>query len=518
MNVPSIRSKQGKSKFYYYFVIVVLVYSTSLMPASHAIEEDEIISQYKSLIDAEFQAQKTCHKIIKNIRKKEANFSETHELSHEDIENISVFYKELDNVKLHLGTLAQELEELEPTLVALNLPLLKIKESYIRELEGEARLAEEDEKALEEAIRLSQSAAETEEQMRLQHQREAAEAQRIAQAEEQLRVQREREAAEEQLRLQRQRELVEAQHKAPSSVGSESAQVAKKIVEEQAAVRSDDINQAKRLVEIGASFNIGLPNFKLPRLTDAQESAGVNLSQCYSVEGHEFVKLHEAGDFADKEFLKSICLRTIFQYYIHDFFDIDLSTIRYLSVDDKFVCFNEVGHELKAVLNAIDALKKNVLLQLLATAFERQKIVSEKLIKAHRKVLGINFIDHAEKLYPHDFERYNHLSEEISKVIDHENQTTNSKLIDAIKGISNLHNSYASYLQTIIYNFMKEAFESLNVALQSIYSDENEPNEPGVHYGDFLEKFEPSFIKTLRNQEQRYHVFLHDLEQLANPW
>lgn len=224
----------------------------------------------------------------------------------------------------------------------------------------------------------------------------------------------------------------------------------------------------------------------LPRLSDSQMKAGLG-SALYSVSQDDFGKLHDCGHIIDTRFLANIFFKSIFQYYTDELLGFDMTynyaqfadtTLKLTIVDrlkfkflgvmglefhtkdpaSRFKCFAQV----EMVRRAIELLMHNLLLNNLAIAYMRQKIVTEKLLCLVEKG--------SAQLQP----------------------------------LLLMHDRYAIDLQTMIYYFMKEAYERyINEVRYAHQQQEKIPD------GRFLENFLPVFKK-----EHYYDRILAKLDEL----
>lgn len=233
-----------------------------------------------------------------------------------------------------------------------------------------------------------------------------------------------------------------------------------------------------------------------------------------SVSGDDFARLHEQGHCIERPFLLHVFLGSLFQYYTHRFLGFDM-TYNYNSsiygdaangrdadkFFESFFCplpccrfkckFVSRGFgrnyeardifrpHIPSLVRAIDMLKKNDLLQRLGVAYQRQKIVVEKLHIAFDKAVQ-------EKLSPADIKlKYDTLLR---------------------------HDRYAIDLQTMIYHFMFQAYTSyVTMVMQrvGVLSKDNKIDFPPA---DFLVTFRPSFV-----DDPYYAPIIAKLEELSEP-
>ncbi len=227
----------------------------------------------------------------------------------------------------------------------------------------------------------------------------------------------------------------------------------------------------------------------LPRLSDSQMEAGLG-SALYSVSQEDFGKLHDCGHIIDARFLTNIFFKSIFQYYTDDLLGFDMTynyaqfadtTLKLAGVDRfKFKFLGVMGLEfhikdpalrskcfaqVEMVRRAIESLMHNPLLNKLAVAYMRQKIVTEKLLCLVEK--------ESAELLP----------------------------------LLLMHDRYAIDLQTMIYYFMKEAYERyINDVRHAHQQQEKIPD------GRFLENFLPAF-----KEKPYYDRILAKLDELIQP-
>ena len=233
----------------------------------------------------------------------------------------------------------------------------------------------------------------------------------------------------------------------------------------------------------------------LPALTDEQMRAGLPLQQerlekarYYSISKDLFYQLHKEGNVCDPAFLLRIFFGSMFQYYTHEFLGIDM-TYNYQQLIDltypllQYEKENLTGiaskigllftqNDLKQMLciidtffKAIDRFKQNELLQKLAAAYMRQKIVTEKLQMAVEKGKA----DLVSFLLKHD--------------------------------------RYAIDLQTMIFHFMKEAYGQYTARATEAIKHNRE-----IQPADFLTTFIPSFV-----HDPYYARIFEELENLSRP-
>ncbi|HBR71030.1 TPA: hypothetical protein DIC20_05415 [Candidatus Dependentiae bacterium] len=240
--------------------------------------------------------------------------------------------------------------------------------------------------------------------------------------------------------------------------------------------------------------------FTLKPLTAKEQEAGVSESRFYTP-GLDFTTLHKSGDTISEEFLEKFFLNTIFQYYIHEFLSFD-QTYNYtmwqtykeqkkdikmekydrskfknifvrLDLPEREIDSLNVDRipqaaldniwQIEAVKNAINALKQNKLLRTLGIAYQRTKIVVEKL---HDKAKTTQ-------------------DEEIGRV-------------------SYLEDRIATDLQAMIFYFIKEACEEYieRFTEARIKKEKDEA-------GKFLSTFKPSWL-----DEPYYKNIISNLDSL----
>lgn len=289
----------------------------------------------------------------------------------------------------------------------------------------------------------------------------------IARSEEEerrLRTQEEQELQQAmQLSLQEERERQAKEHKRIEQAAKEQAPIAKEL------------------------------NPTLAPLTDEQKLAGAEIrsknifdwAPLYK-QGLDFNKLHREGNIADNGFLQHIFFGSIFQYYTYDLLGFNMAQNyknvgpqklysdmiqKYLTLITGFTTYTSYRAQDRGIMTpplwhiekAIDALKKNKLLQELGIAYMRQKIVTEKLT----------------------------LNAEVHKDMQ--------KILQ--------HDRYAIDLQTMIYHMMKEAYATYAKTVRS--AERQRKSIPDV---EFLATFKPHFI-----QEPYYERIVSKLKELSAP-
>lgn len=219
--------------------------------------------------------------------------------------------------------------------------------------------------------------------------------------------------------------------------------------------------------ELVAPKDACLADYRLPKLTDKQFDAGMGvaigpLTDFYSVDQLEFVTLHAKGNLIDKKWLADYFMRSIFQAYTYELFGY------YMKFEDKNgppFCLWPQKYK-PALKSAIEKFKQNKLLISLGAVLMRQKVIIELLSDLTEKT-GDNKVQQL--------------------------------LIN--------HNSYADDIQTMIYYFMKEAYEQLRAKIKASRSEQER-----MQSGEFLETIEPNFIK-----HPYYKEIVQKLEEFGNP-
>jgi len=234
--------------------------------------------------------------------------------------------------------------------------------------------------------------------------------------------------------------------------------------------------------------------FRLPPLTDTQMAAGVQNDQFYSATELEFARLHDIGTIIDSHMLQDLFFKTMFQYYTYEALGFDMSYHYAMVWQDgpgfrlsrydlqKFSALAErfglpapttvadieryLSEPIQVTSNAIDALKQNRLLQAIAAAYMRQKVVTEKLA------------DLTEATGRQD-----------------------------LQGILLEHDRYAIHLQTMIYHFMQEAYGQYKGRIRVAGTHEEK-----IHVGRLLATGIPHFVDF-----PYYARLMAELERLAQP-
>lgn len=215
------------------------------------------------------------------------------------------------------------------------------------------------------------------------------------------------------------------------------------------------------------------PEFKLVALTEDEQAAGVIGNQYYNTGKLDFTTLHREGHTIDKSFLKNFFFYSIFQNYIYRFLNYDMrfnyqedllkedpSLEKWRSLSVNFGLglllkgitqkqYDNLSLLIQVIPHALDAFKKNKLLENLGIAYQRMKIVVEKLANQ----LTIN---------------------------------PDEVLVRALYAADRI----ATDLQTMIFHFMKEGMEKYQQQFRSAKSDEEK-----INAGNFLETFTPVWIE-----------------------
>jgi hypothetical protein len=240
--------------------------------------------------------------------------------------------------------------------------------------------------------------------------------------------------------------------------------------------------------------------FSLPTLTAEEQAAGVSGSKFYAPELREkglYSVLHDKGNTTHQDFLTDFFFKSLFQNYIERFLGYDLSynyamitnpenkTIRpydirkfnrlYTFIDPRIsitlerpenalkeVKANET--QLTTVQKAIDMLKHNDILRELGTAYQRNKIVVEKIQDSVRSNPQLQ-----KELYIYD--------------------------------------RITTDLQTMIFNFMKEATSEFLSNYRAAATPAQRENAC-----DFLETFRPSWL-----EKPYYKTLLKNIQLLMFP-
>lgn len=243
-------------------------------------------------------------------------------------------------------------------------------------------------------------------------------------------------------------------------------------------------------------------SFRLPKISEIDEAAGVQGNQFYDIaylaSGNLFGQLHKYGHIRPDYFLEDVFFHSMFNYYTERFTGLDV-TYNY----DQFLSnaelnpltydiekFNKIASKvlekkvknksdiatiqdvLNALFVAVNNLKENNLLKKMAAAYQRKKIVVEKLRDLTREFAG----------KPE--------AETIFKILMAEDSRTRD-------------------IQTMIFNFMKEAYKSF---IEKYKKAENKSSKQKIATGLFLAQFEPSFIKYCY-----YKKLISELDELAKP-
>lgn len=322
----------------------------------------------------------------------------------------------------------------------------------------------------------------------------------IRKMEEQERILKEREEQELQEAIKRSEEEKERQRVVEEERKKQEIKLQKAAQLELERKARELAEQKERTVAIPP-----LQEFRLPRLTDEQMLAGAVLDaphyKFYIIQpgSMEFKKLHSEGNMADRQFLADVFFKTIFQYYTKDYlynrgFDLeynylmfkdpnlkvrkyDLSKFKSLaklfnmSIPQTREDINELVQTslleqlIMSFPQAVDMLKQNKLLQQLGIAYMRQKIVTEKLQTLVRTV--------GEQILP----------------------------------LLLKHDRFAIDLQTMIYHFMKEAYEKY---IDNLKAAQTDPQRKAAQ--EFLATFVPSFT-----QYPYYNEILPRLGELSQP-
>lgn len=230
--------------------------------------------------------------------------------------------------------------------------------------------------------------------------------------------------------------------------------------------------------------------FRLPSLTPNQQEAGVRESKKFYAPGLDYDLLHKQGNTIDKSFLENFFWKTIFQFYTTKFTGYDF-TYNYLMFENKSLKIKNYDYSkfadlakqfkfkapideddiyeliplVKKIKTAIESFKDNELLKKLGIAYQRRKIVVEKINKllTDKKESGAT----QEEL------------ESISKILYEQDRL-------------------ATDLQTMIFYMMKEAYEKY---IQDFSEKEHE-----------LKDFVPDFIKA-----PYYKEIKSKLDELTSP-
>lgn len=255
------------------------------------------------------------------------------------------------------------------------------------------------------------------------------------------------------------------------------------------------------LTKLVPSAPVADENFRLPALTEEQQAAGVKGNKFYSWQQLNFGYLHSDGHLLSEDFLKNFFFKTMFQYYTHEFLNYD-PTYNYDQWKNKTLAgFRQADLEkFKAIARAfgmpephnreeidqlfpfiesieqtLEAFKKNNLLQKLAAAYQRQKVVVEKLNFLLKQALLPTVKDEAK-------------IEKLTKLLYQRDRI-------------------ATDLQAMIYHFMGEAFANYKMKLAQAQTDREK-----LTAGNALIFFEPSF-----KNKPYYKKLLQQLDYLMLP-
>lgn len=218
--------------------------------------------------------------------------------------------------------------------------------------------------------------------------------------------------------------------------------------------------------------------FTLPTLTDEEQKAGAMTSGFYAP-GMDYQYLHDCGHTALEEFLEDFFFKTIFQNYVHHFFGYDMNfdyqqpydiqkfntILDNLELDTKNK--SEQFNIISSLGSALKSFKENQLLRKLGTAYQRMKVVVDKLSY----------------------------------------KTTYSKDEIIFKALTQA-DRLATDLQTMIFHMMKKGAELYKNNIKAAYPDQQEMKAAG----NFLKNFKPTWVK-----ETYYQDIIKQLEMLMKP-
>ncbi len=258
-------------------------------------------------------------------------------------------------------------------------------------------------------------------------------------------------------------------------------------------------------------------NFRLEKLNDQQMSAGITetygLSKIkyYTVSVRDFSELHKIGNIADNKFLLDIFFNSVFRYYtVQTLYFMELKPFReqfeQFKSDDKIpplknpidlisIGFNSKGQIIKTrrqseqILSYIEAaikyFKENEMLQKLAIAFERMKIVVEKLnakVKAGKSEILKTLLEQDRLLI------------DIQTMVFHMIKQGYEQYIEKVRKLA----------AEIVDSFKKDSKPLDKITQEDLTKFE--------HLGDFLKTFKPSFICA-----PYYKNIISKLDELQKP-